>query len=1032
MALVAGTDIHVIACLRGSLPGNNERVFGVRWAGRPDLGFPPKGFVLQRVVAGVPAPVVVGRYFLPPTKDWATFKAAAALRRPSMGPYFPDFLPANLEYLLPIIGLAAPGTDEAELPGLVKKAADFFGHIHAGDPALAWTFWPNGHAPSLATLLGDPTARAALIAFYRSRCTAYLLALALRFEYAVLFGLATDDLAPAGSAEVSYHITGVWSETGTSTTELDVPKPPCEPAPPTVVTATRIPGDVAHPAFGAFSDWIPPPALAPTDGDGVPLPASSLVPRAPAAFTALSWSAPAPSPRLISYDAALYFVDRFDFGAHTAEHVATPALPADASFTPLFDGEPLLRPAAEPHTVDRPGMDWPRLEGHYAYDVKGMSLLGFVSKTGTRATVRHHDDLAPVPPRARLVGGQGLTVSPDGSVTAEIEIDWAAGQDFISPDVVDFRLAASFTRLDAVPVEVTALLSADPLICTIRVAQLAGPPDAHAGRRLVLPNGEFVIVSHGAGAAATMTVRRCAGRAPAIAVTGIVFVPGPSTALTRVARLERQPATAARVANLASIDPGDIRVLLSPDPSTASGRLYLHLLRATFDAQRTADGYRLTPPAAESPGAEAWARWLGLADPVATIIGSPALFFPPHHLLATVAVPADFVAGSLALHVTAADATPYVESPALPASDPALLGLRGNESAAAVLTASVRLMTVPDAPTTSVDSSVRLWATSAANYAEAARFDVAWAPAAGAIRYEVWRALEGALAGATVATSDAEIRALAAAQPGAFELRSGDVFGTHYVDDLPGRAPTRAVYRVRAVSAAGVVGAFSGVIGPVYVPDVRPPPAPNLTRVVATHPDDINGAIAVEWTQAALEADVRFDVEVRQSGAAIPFTIAGVLARGTAPAGGRFRFVHPGRVPGRRYEYRVIAVREALDPGDPSGTARRSIRSLPSAVRTGAAISATPPDPPLDVTAVWDAATGSVHLAWTNAGAYDTLLLHRRAPGRFGFEQVIALDGTTVAHDDDSGLTTGTWAYQLRARTATREARSAIVETTVP
>jgi hypothetical protein len=1032
MALVAGTDIHVIACLRGSLPtGNNERVFGVRWAGRPDLGFPSKGFVLRRFVAGVSAPVVVGRYFLPPTNDWATFKAAADERRPAMGPYFPDFLPENLEYLLPIVRLAAPGTAAAELPGLVEKAADFFGHIHAGDPALAWTFWPDGHAPPLATLLGDPAARAALIAYYQARCTTYLLALALRFEYAVLFGLATDDLAPAGSAAVSYHITGQWSEAGTSTTDLDVPKPPCEPPPPGMVTATRIPGNVGHPAFAAFSDWAPPPALAPTDGGGVPLPASSLIPRAPAAFTALSWSAPAPSPRLIGYGAVLYLVDRFDFGADTAELVATPALPANATFTPLFDGEPLLRPAAEPHTVDRPGMDWPPLEGHYAYDVKGMSLLGFVSKTGTRAAVRHHDDLAPVPPRARLAGGQGLTVSPAGNVTAEIEIDWDAGEDFISPDVVDFRVAASFTRLDAVSIEVTALLSADPLVCTIRVAQLPGPADAHAGRRLILPNGEFVIVSHGTGVPANMTVRRCAGRAPAIAVTGIVFAPGPSTALTRVARLERQPTTATRVESLPSTDPVDIRLLQSPDPSIASGRIYLHLLRATFDAQRTTDGYRLTPPAAESPGAEAWARWLGLADPAAAIIGSPALFFPPHHLSATVAVPADFVAGSLTLHVTAADATPYVESPALPAFGPALLGLRGNESAAAVVLASVRRVTAPDAPTTNVDPAVRLWATSAASYAEAARFDVTWAPVAGAIRFELWRALEGALAGATAATSDAEIRALAAAQPGAFELRSGDIFGTHHVDDLPGRVPTRAVYRVRAVSAAGVAGAFSGVIGPVHVPDVRPPPAPNLVRVVATHPEEIDRAIAVEWTQAALNGDIRFEVEVREAGGGRTFTSAGVVARGAAPIGGRFRFVHPDRVPGRRYEYRVIAVREALDPVDPSAAARRSIRSLPSAARIGVAVSATPPDPPFGVTALWDATTGSVRLAWSNAEAYDALLLYRRAPGRFGFEQVIALDGTAVAHDD-SGLTAGTWAYQLRARTATREARSAIVEASVP
>jgi hypothetical protein len=65
-----GTSIHVIACFRGLLStGNNqESVFGVRWAARPDLGFPSHGFVLHRVLAGTP--MLIGRFFLPPSTDW--------------------------------------------------------------------------------------------------------------------------------------------------------------------------------------------------------------------------------------------------------------------------------------------------------------------------------------------------------------------------------------------------------------------------------------------------------------------------------------------------------------------------------------------------------------------------------------------------------------------------------------------------------------------------------------------------------------------------------------------------------------------------------------------------------------------------------------------------------------------------------------------------------------------------------------------------------------------------------------------------
>jgi hypothetical protein len=1029
VSLVAGVDIHVIACLRAAL--SSGRVFGVRWAGRPDLGFPAKGFALSRVVDS--QTTRVGRYFLPAADDWASFLHDAEARRPKVGPYFADLLEQNLGYLLPVIRLADPRTPGQEHVDLVERSADFFGELHVDDAALAWAFWPSGDVPPLADLLADPAARDALIGFYRERCTAYLLALALRFEYAALFGLGIDDLAPGGSSGVDYQITGdwsQWSESGTSGTHLDMPKPDCVPPPPARVTAARIPGDVAHPAFAAWAGWAPPAEFSPTGADGVPLPPSALVPRPPASFTGLSWSPPDPWPRLIGYGPVLYFASRFDFGAASAADLGSPALPPGAVFAPLFDGEPLLRPSAEPHVVDRPGMDWPPLEGHYAYDVRGMNLLGTISDHGTQARVRHHDDLPPIPPRARLVGGHAVDVDAVGEIDVEVEIGWDAGEDFISPDALDFRLATSFTSLEIRSLHVTVLVSADPLVCTIRVASVPEPADSLAGRRLVHPNGEFVIVSHGSGADAEMVVRRSAGRTPSVGAHGIVLVPGPATPLLRVARGDREPAITLVVDDLISADPVEIATQpIVPDHVT-SGRLYLHLLRASFDAERVGDGFVLAPPESEAPGAEAWTAWLALPDPAAVIAGSPALLFPPHTVSATVPVPSGFIAGTVDVHVKAADATTYVDSPWRPGLTPDLADLKGNESAAARLTASVRRATPPGPPTIAPTTD-RLWATSAADYAERAAFDLRWSPVAGAMRYEVWRALEGALTGAGPGTPDADLRALAATQPGAFELRSGHVFTAQHVDDLPGKAPTRAVYRVRAISTAGVAGEFSDVIGPVHVPDVRSPVAPNLLRVVATRPDEADRAIAIEWAQAAFDGGIRFEVQVRDDEATDPFAPVGVVPRGTAPADGRFRFVHQARVPGRRYEYRVVAVREALDPTDPSATARRDIRSIPSQARVGVAISSTPPEPPQGLTASWDATSGAVRLAWTNGESYDALFVHRRAPERFGFPRVGALDGTSYAYDD-TAVTAGTWAYELRARAGSREARSDVVEVVVP
>ena len=1060
MSLQAGQDIHIIACPRGELTGPDlgsttvtvgtvaarrtaarwrapgrprivlrRVVHGVRWAARPDLGFPLKGFRVSRVRGATQTKI--GDFFLPRSKNWAQFRADAEARRPARGPYFPTITRPNLGYLLPIVRLADPRTPAQELRSLTVKVADFFGHPHAEDPELAWSFWGPLPAPSLAALLTGTATRAALISFYRARATAYLLALALRFEYAVLFGLATDDVTAAASAAVNYTVMARWgADTGSSSTALDRKKE-CTPPPPKAATADRVPGSVAHPAFSAWPSWVPPPPLSPTDADGEPLPPGALVPRAPSPHTALSWTEAATSGRLIDYGPVLYAVSRFHFGADSAAQLASPPLPAGAVFEPLFDGEPLIRPTAPPHTIDRPGMPWPPLEGHYVYEVRGVNLLGFVSAAGARAKIRHHDDLPPHAPRVRSLSGASVGVDGAGKVVAELAIDWDAAEDLVSPDVVEFRVAASFAPLSAVAVEVNELLAADPLICNIRVGAIAGPPDRYAGLRLMLPNGEFVIVEHGAGTPATMRVRRSGGRVPVTGVTGTILEAQPPTPDVRVAAVARSAAVAAVVDEVASIAPVEIR--LAPYVPINAARLYLHLLRVTVDAERVGDRFRLTPPAEGSPGAEAWGKWLARPDASALMKGAPVIVFPPHQLTVEVDAPAGFVAGALSLKVTSADDADYVASPALPAASPPLPNLTGNESSFAELLLSVRSPASPQPPDVGAfDPTSRLWASSAASYAESARFELKWAAAPGAIRYEVWRALEGNVSGAGPQTTDAELRALAGTQPSAFVLRSGAAFGTRFTDELPGRAPTRALYHVRAISAAGVASEFSPLVGPVHVPDVRRPPPPNLVRVAAVPPAEAPRALAVEWTQPALTPDVRFDIERREADAGdARFALVASLPRGTVPVAGRFRFVHAGQIPGQRVEYRVTAVREALDPIDAGAAARRDIRSQPSQPRIGVAIAAGPLAPPIAFAATHDAATGSVRLSWTNDDSYLRIAVYRRAPARFGLELVAQLSGTAELHDDAT-VSAGTWAYQLRARGVSREARSETLEVVVP
>ena len=150
-----------------------------------------------------------------------------------------------------------------------------------------------------------------------------------------------------------------------------------------------------------------------------------------------------------------------------------------------------------------------------------------------------------------------------------------------------------------------------------------------------------------------MRVRRCAGREPAVGVMGTILTLGTPTTVMRVGRLPRTPAIATRIDNLVSVDP--VMVRLDPPPSSTirSGRLYLHLLRASFNVERTVDGFQLSEPENGSPGADAWSRWLSLPDPAVAISESPALLYPPHHISTTITVPSGFLEGTLILYITA-------------------------------------------------------------------------------------------------------------------------------------------------------------------------------------------------------------------------------------------------------------------------------------------------------------------------------------------------------------------------------------------
>ena len=1023
---VAKERLAVINCLRpATTAGESRHVIGVRWASRPQLGYPPSGYAVRRITRANNDQwsTPLGVFTLPETRSEAAFLADVDARRPARGPYFAptDVTANNFAYLIPLVRLADPRLPEDERPDLTRLVAAFLGEPHRASADLAWEYWGVDAAPSIASwLAGDSTAA---IRYYRERSLSFLLALALRFEYAALFGWALDDSkVDTQGGDVAYEVTASWDALhGSGTSDAARAAQPGDPVPPAWLRAERAPGSVGHPGFADLPEWAPPAEWIPVDDYGRTRPVSTWVPRAPAAYSALTWAAAPAETDLIGYGPVLYEPARFAHGAGTAARATAPALPPAAVFEPLEQGELQLRAGDGPHYLDRPGQPWPPLEGYYHYRVHGFDLLGNRSSRATDTAIRHHDDFTPPGPRARLVDYPLVTHDGSGSpVEIALDIEWDSREDFQGPDVVEFRVALQWAASSTVALTIDAVVDVAgyPQYADLTIGRIDAADNRWVGAVLSSPAGDFPIVSHGSGAAAPMRVRRPGTRTPAAGSAASVRVLGDVSPIRRVAKMSRTPAVPALVSSVVSTDP--LTVTLSPAgsaalPTAAATGLYLHLLGATFRASRSGGRYVVEKPAESDAALAAWDRWLALSDPAAALRNSPVLIYPDHALRFSWTSPAELRAGLVTLLVTAADGTAYVASPALPADAADLRSLTGNESARTQVPLSIRSTESPGAPSIVTPSAGTIvWATSAASYAEDAQCTLEWTAVSGAARYEVWRVLEGVVPGATISTTDEDLRALAGAADVTFGMRSDLVFSPRYVDAIPGRAPTRALYKIRAIDDGGNAGAFSGVLGPVRVPDVRPPGRPNLVKVAAPLASAAERALAIEWTQPGALDDVRFDVFVRNTDADEGFRLAATIARGETPgAGRRYAVTIEGLEGWARHECQVQAVREPLDPIDGTGSTRREIGGPRSNAMTGVPLRTTALAAPSALAAAYASGAG-VELEWSNGETYAAIEILRKAPSRYGYESLGRVDGAATGYVDAS-VASGTYTYRLRA-----------------
>ena len=360
--LKQGRDIDIIACLREqpNRQCSGHRVFGVRWAARPDIeafrpdiglsfpSFPTSGFDVYRWYGGRLEPELLARdSFVPPSsQDWRSFKADADARTPHQGPWFPEIRKDNLGFLLPLLRLVDPQVKDPCVKKRVECVANTLGQPHEGDPDLTARFWPHGKTPLLADLLDDPATIGALVRFYAFTAMSLLLGLSLRFEFAVLLGLATDDYIGGEKGDVVYEVRAHWRShprlgaiQGAAKSKREPTNKCCDPGKPKHFVALEHPGFVRYQHIRHFDGWRFPDAMRPDGNDDTGDGRVLSSPDSPASFSELRWEAPEREASLLDHNAVLYEIRRFDHGPGTAVEDFAPSLPRNAEFREIECGE---------------------------------------------------------------------------------------------------------------------------------------------------------------------------------------------------------------------------------------------------------------------------------------------------------------------------------------------------------------------------------------------------------------------------------------------------------------------------------------------------------------------------------------------------------------------------------------------------------------------------------------------------------------------------------------------------------------------
>lgn len=909
--------------------------------------------------------------------------------------------------LRPALVFALPDVDRGALDRELGGMAEIAGQSHAGDEGLDLKHW-RGTPPDLDDLLamlnGSPDQRQVyrdVIMYYQRHAAILLLALATEFGVARFLGLGLEDSLPQLPANsLRYWVAAENESQVCKAAPIDEASPP----PPVDLTLTpATPEFVLYPAFGRFFKGA---AWQPTIGSNSnPL----LVERTRVAQTPvrsvatptalIKWVGPveqAPNGEdripLLSSLAVSWMIERQSSSSGHAQGDIQSA-PGLANFVSCHADERIID-QGDNKFLDSPEIPLgdPPYVGWHSYRVRGRDLLGFDGPWSEVAKIEMRDLAAPPPPLIRF-DAEVVNFNASGDSTL-VHLGWGAEQELVAPDASLFLIRQSWQCDTYRPLVIAPFVARPddppPLPDDLNIvqAQIRVTDDGReipkseleqlTGGTLVQGGAAFAILA--APGASTLIVRRSAGRAPLpgdaqarigtstpvrSAVTPVLRKPAVATHVTVKAT---QPLTVCLYSRTVTPGTNDVvDTLIRP----GNGMVYLHLPGLSFRAEPSQNdtAFSLTLPDGAGPASKEMLDAMTQLD-FNTLTNwlekSPALWLPAHSTALALDPPEGFASGRVQLEVSSVDCY-------------------GNEGERRQVSAPVRLIAAPvPAPVPWVP---RIWAHDAAEYAETARARISWPGMAGAMRYEVERALESAL-GLTPQSADETLLEEGAKQGAAFERISDAAIYPRCEDLLPGRAPTRAVYRVRGVSASETAGDWL-IVALVWVPDIRIPPQPVL---LGAYPDPgRNRAVICSWTQPGPVEGIGFRIEARPvlQGQVRDddWTVVSELVPGSiAPLGaGRYNVALEDRVPGLWQEFRVIAVRHARDPDDPRGRAIRRIVGPPSApMRACAEGDLRPPD---NLRAnVSD--TGVVTLRWTNRDRYQVIELRRWEEGDWRVERV--------------------------------------------